>query len=697
MSETTRRNSFEAPSKTKTTTMELNNHDSNENLENKRTAWSGKLQFFMSIISYSVGLGNIWRFPYLCHQNGGGAFLVSYFIMLILEGIPIFLIELGIGQRLRQGAFGVWNTIHPCLGGIGISSCIVTFFVALYYNIIIAWCFFYFFSSLRAVGRIFTLNLNKSIESTLAWTDCPKNTTTDDYIEECSKSSSTAYYWYRVTLDASPSIEQGMELKWWIVLCLLMSWIIVFFIVMKGIQSSGKVIYFISTFPYIVLTVFFIRGITLKGAIIGLQHMFTPQIGKLLDPRMWLDAAVQVFFSFGSAFGSLIAFGSYNPTDNNCVRDVILVSICNGFTAIYASIVVFTILGFKAVSNVEKCLQSNRILLQLHGLLSDVNDPEEKYQNAVDFYSHSLVPMNFTLKQCSVSEQLNQAAEGTGLAFIVFTQAIVELPSAPFWSCIFFLMLLTLGLGTQIGLLEGMLCVVFEINFFKKIKKPYLTGVICTICFFIGLIFCTGAGEYWLEFFDNFASTIGLVLIALMEVIAVAYVYGYEKFSKDIEFMTGYKPGFYWKITWRFLAPIFITVVLISSIVSMLIIKPKYSTWDPSLGRKITTEYPNWVLIIGICMIFVGIAPIPIVFLLKKYKCFRVNMNTHQKNIYWVNTTESTKEPVLDENRASLENFPEDNKDSNNQDINHICNNLHKNITPKEIQGKSFKMEVFDY
>lgn len=116
------------------------------------------------------------------------------------------------------------------------------------------------------------------------------------------------------------------------------------------------------------------------------------------------------------------------------------------------------------------------------------------------------------------------------MAFIVFTQAIVELPSAPFWSCIFFLMLLTLGLGTQIGLLEGMLCVVFEINFFKKIKKPYLTGVICTVCFFIGLIFCTGAGEYWLEFFDNFASTIGLVLIALMEVIAVAYVYGYEKY-----------------------------------------------------------------------------------------------------------------------------------------------------------------------
>lgn len=90
-------------------------------------------------------------------------------------------------------------------------------------------------------------------------------------------------------------------------------------------------------------------------------------------------------------------------------------------------------------------------------------------------------------------------------------------------------MLLALGLGSQIGLLEGMLCVIFEIDFFKRIKKQYITGVVCTICFFLGLIFCTGAGEYWLELFDSFASTIGLVFVAFMEIIAVAYVYGHEK------------------------------------------------------------------------------------------------------------------------------------------------------------------------
>lgn len=86
-----------------------------------------------------------------------GAFLIPFMIMLILEGIPLFLIELGMGQKMRLGSLGVWNTIHPWLGGIGISSCIVTLFVALYYNVIITWCFFYLFNSFR-VSCYYTSN-----------------------------------------------------------------------------------------------------------------------------------------------------------------------------------------------------------------------------------------------------------------------------------------------------------------------------------------------------------------------------------------------------------------------------------------------------------------------------------------------------------------------------------------------------------
>ncbi|XP_011064577.1 PREDICTED: sodium- and chloride-dependent transporter XTRP3 isoform X1 [Acromyrmex echinatior] len=652
-----------------------------ETKEENRAAWSGKMQFFLSIIGYSVGLGNIWRFPYLCQQNGGGAFLIPFFVMLILEGVPLFLIELGLGQRMRQGALGVWNTIHPWLGG--------TFFVTLYYNVIITWCVYYLFNSVEAI----TIKFGES----LPWAKCP--VLDGKPVEECVKSSETAYFWYRTTLDAAPSIEDGQGLKWWIVLCLLLSWVVVFFIVMKGIQSSGKVVYFTSMFPYLVLTIFFIRGITLKGASAGLAHMYTPKVEKLLEPTVWLDAATQVFYSFGLAFGSLIAFGSYNTPDNHCVRDVILVSVCNAFTAIYASVVIFAILGFKAMSNVDKCVVSARDTLIQNGLLA--NSTSFSLEDYELFMSNSYnSSMNLTMKSCSLSKELDNAAEGTGLAFIIFTQAIVELPGAPFWSCIFFMMLLALGLGSQIGLLEGMLCVIFEIDLFKRIKKQYMTGVVCVVCFFVGLIFCTGAGEYWLKMFDSFAGTIGLVIVALMEMISVIFVYGHEKFTKDIEEMTGYKPGAYWQITWRFLAPIIMLCILVFSVISMFIKKPQYSAWNAATGEAVPTSYPGWVLGIAVVIILAGIAPIPIVFLLRRFQLVKLDVDIHQGSIRRIDTTVSTKEMMgdvdLDEYHDRLEDFPEEDEDINSDDDTNTAPTMNK-IANKAMKGRAFKMEVMNF
>lgn len=641
--------------------------------ESDRAAWSGKMQFFLSIIGYSVGLGNIWRFPYLCQQNGGGAFLIPFFIMLILEGIPLFLIELGIGQKMRLGSLGVWNTIHPWLGGIGISSCVVTFFVALYYNVIITWCFYYLFNS---------------FQYPLPWSECPKINGTD--IAECAKSSETAYFWYRTTLDAAPSIDDPGAPRWWIVICLLLSWLIVFFIVMKGIQSSGKVVYFTSMFPYVVLTIFFVRGITLKGASAGLAHMYTPKVEKLLDPTVWLDAATQVFYSFGLAFGSLIAFGSYNQPKNNCVRDVILVSICNAVTAIYASVVIFAILGFKAMSNVDKCIDNNKLKMVAQNLLAN-HSSEEMYEKAFDLISNE-DRLLYGIETCSLEQQLDEAAEGTGLAFIVFTQAIVELPGAPFWAVIFFMMLLSLGLGSQIGILEGMLCTIFDIEIFKRIKKQYVTGVVCIICFFVGLIFTTGAGEYWLKMFDSFAGTIGLVVVALMEMISVVYIYGHERFTQDIYEMTGHRPGLFWQITWRFLAPLIMSVILVSSIVFMAINNPTYQAWIAEKGEVVEMQYPSWVMTIAVVMICAGILPIPIVFLLRRYQCLKMDINIHEGSIRRIDTTVSTKEMITDvdlndsdDSDDRLRNFNDDD-DSDDDDPRVKMNRL----------GKAFRMEVMD-
>ncbi|KAK6622240.1 hypothetical protein RUM44_002047, partial [Polyplax serrata] len=603
------------------------------------------------------------------------AFLIPFAIMLILEGIPLFLIEIGMGQRMRLGALGVWNTVHPWLGGIGIASCVVTFFVALYYNVIITWCFYYLFNS---------------FQSPLPWSECP--TVNNTVVYECEVSSETAYFWYRTTLDVAPNIEDDGGLKWWIVLCLILSWVTVFFIVMKGIQSSGKVVYFTSMFPYIVLTIFFIRGITLKGSGAGLMHMYTPKVEKLADPTVWMDAATQVFYSFGLAFGSLIAFGSYNTPKNNCVRDVILVSLCNAATAIYASVVVFAILGFKAMLNYDRCVEHNKIKLVSHDIIPSVNISESEYDAIIreKITNHTM----YGLQECSLAKELDQAAEGTGLAFVVFTQAIVELPGAPFWSVIFFMMLLSLGIGSQIGILEGMLCTIFDIEIFKRIKKQYLTGFVCLICCTVGLLFCTGAGEYWLKLFDSFAGTIGLVFLALLEMFAVMFVYGHAKFTQDIEDMTGYRPGWYWQITWRFIGPIIMTSILVSSIVYRIVNKPTFSAWDAKTGQTVPTEYPTWVLGIAIMMILAGTLPIPLVFLMRRFQCLKLDVDIHQGSIRRIDTTVSTKEMMGDMDLDEYRDLPQDDLDDDDDDDK--PNNIQtlRNTRLNTRTAKNFKMEV---
>ncbi len=95
---------------------------------------------------------------------------------------------------------------------------------------------------------------------------------------ECAESSETKYFWYRQTLDVSESIEDPDGIRWWLALSLATAWFIVYLIVMRGIQSSGRVVYFTALFPYVVLTIFFVRGLTLPGAGAGLMHMFKPKV-----------------------------------------------------------------------------------------------------------------------------------------------------------------------------------------------------------------------------------------------------------------------------------------------------------------------------------------------------------------------------------------------------------------------------------
>ncbi|XP_043980420.1 sodium-dependent neutral amino acid transporter B(0)AT2 [Gambusia affinis] len=593
--------------------------------EEERPAWNSKLQYILAQVGFSVGLGNVWRFPYLCQKNGGGAYLVPYLILLILIGIPLFFLELAVGQRIRRGSIGVWNYISPRLGGIGFASCVVCFFVALYYNVIISWSLFYF---------------SQSFQQPLPWHECPlvKNKTSTYVVPECEKSSATTYYWYREALDISNSISEGGGLNWKMTVCLLAAWSMVCLAMIKGIQSSGKVMYFSSLFPYVVLICFLVRALLLKGSIDGIRHMFTPKLEIMLEAKVWREAATQVFFALGLGFGGVIAFSSYNKRDNNCHFDAVLVSFINFFTSVLATLVVFAVLGFKANIMNSKCvaLNTNKIVALLGSDIEwsliphHINLTQVSQVTAEDY--HQMIQIikgvkedeypKLGLQSCSIEDELNQAVQGTGLAFIAFTEAMTHFPASPFWSVMFFLMLINLGLGSMFGTIEGILTPLIDTF---KVRKEFLTVGCCVLAFSIGLLFVQRSGNYFVTMFDDYSATLPLLIVVVLENVAIAWFYGIDKFFEDLRDMLGFTPYRFYYYMWKYITPILLLLLLCASFIQLTMTPPSYSAWIQEEAVEKTLHFPPWGIAVCISLVVMAMMPVPVVFCLRYFNIIDEN------------------------------------------------------------------------
>uniref|UniRef100_A0A4W5RZQ2 Transporter n=1 Tax=Hucho hucho TaxID=62062 RepID=A0A4W5RZQ2_9TELE len=555
--------------------------------ENKaRGNWSNKMDFILSMVGYAVGLGNVWRFPYLAFQNGGGAFLIPYLIMLGLAGIPIFLLEVSLGQFASQGPVSVWKAI-PALQGCGIAMLIISVLIAIYYNIIMCWTLYYLFASLK--GSLPWANCKNKWNTQ----DCKdkdmllldscilrdgnatsiRNTTlclSADVIGNLSKltnitseinktyvSPSEEYFKYNV-LNISKGIEYPGDIRWPLALCLLLAWVIVYASLAKGIKSSGKVVYFTATFPYVVLVILLVRGVTLPGAGDGILYFITPKWEKLYDAKVWKDAATQIFFSLSAAWGGLITLSSYNKFHNNCYRDTIIVTCTNSATSIFAGFVIFSVIGFMA---------------------------------------HELkVPI----------EQV--ADEGPGIAFVVYPEALTRLPLSPFWAIIFFLMLLTLGLDTMFATIETIVTSVSDEfpRYLRKYKALFTLGC-CTSFYILGYPMITENGMYMLQLVDTYAASYSLIVIAIFELVGVSYIYGLKRFCEDIEMMIGFQPNMFWRVCWAFVTPTILTFILGLSLYHW-----KVMTYE-------TYTYPTWSMVMGWLMVVCSVIWIPIMFGIKMH------------------------------------------------------------------------------
>ncbi|ERE79274.1 sodium- and chloride-dependent glycine transporter 2 [Cricetulus griseus] len=494
--------------------------------ENKaRGNWSSKLDFILSMVGYAVGLGNVWRFPYLAFQNGGGAFLIPYLMMLALAGLPIFFLEVSLGQFASQGPVSVWKAI-PALQ----DSCVVS-----------------------DHPKIQIKN------STFCMTAYP-NLTMVNFTSQANKtfvSGSEEYFKYFV-LKISAGIEYPGEIRWPLAFCLFLAWVIVYASLAKGIKTSGKVVYFTATFPYVVLVILLIRGVTLPGAGAGIWYFITPKWEKLTDATVWKDAATQIFFSLSAAWGGLITLSSYNKFHNNCYRDTLIVTCTNSATSIFAGFVIFSVIGFMA------------------------NERKVNIENVAD--------------------------QGPGIAFVVYPEALTRLPLSPFWAIIFFLMLLTLGLDTMFATIETIVTSISdEFPKYLRTHKPVFT-LGCCICFFImGFPMITQGGIYMFQLVDTYAASYALVIIAIFELVGISYVYGLQRFCEDIEMMIGFQPNIFWKVCWAFVTPTILTFILCFS----------FYQWEPMTYGSY--RYPNWSMVLGWLMLACSVIWIPIMFVIKMY------------------------------------------------------------------------------
>uniref|UniRef100_A0AAR2JD67 Transporter n=1 Tax=Pygocentrus nattereri TaxID=42514 RepID=A0AAR2JD67_PYGNA len=398
----------------------------------QRETWTRRLEFVLASVGYAVGLGNVWRFPYLCYRSGGGAFLIPYIIMLFLCGIPLLFMEYAIGQYTRLGPVHGLAKICPLLKGVGLATVVISFVLATYYNVLMTWALYYFFNSFG---------------SALPWQSCNN---TWNVVSNCSTGfpgnathlqSASQQFFDRKLLEMTSGIEEAGGVRWELFGLLALAWLIIYFCIFKGVKSTGKVVYFTATFPYFMLFALLINNVQLPGAKDGILYFLMPNWSKLLEVQVWVNAAAQIFNSIGIAFGSMISMASYNKYNNNILRDTFLVSLANSATSIIAGFVIFSAIGYMA---------------HIHNLPVD-----------------------------------DIATDGPGLVFVVYPEAFSTMPVSRLWAPLFFFMLLCLGLDSEFAMVEvAVTCIMdgFGVKVLRVFKrKELLVLAVCSVGFLLGI------------------------------------------------------------------------------------------------------------------------------------------------------------------------------------------------------------------
>ncbi|XP_060075941.1 sodium- and chloride-dependent glycine transporter 1-like [Ylistrum balloti] len=545
-----------------------------------REQWGNKVEYVLSILGYLVGFANIWRFPYVCMKNGGGAFLIPYLIILLLMGTPLYFLEASLGQFTGKSFKEVWSYC-PIIQGMALCYQILLIPSTCYFVMLLTWTVYYFYTSFH---------------SPLPWSTCGNEwntqycfsglednmeglatTNTTDLLNRTSvmnmsnmifplnesyalkRYSAEEEFWHNHVLSISAGLDDIGSLQGSLVLCLALTWFLIYLCVIKGIRTSGKVVYLTATLPYLLLTVLLINNLTLPGSLDGVVFFIKPNFNSLGNIQVWLQAAIQVFYSLAIGWGgTIITLSSYNSFNNNCLRDSILLSIAGEGSSVFGGFVIFSALGFMA--------------------------------------HKANVPVGEVVKS------------GPGLGFMAYPMAVAQMPLPNLWAVLFFLAMMTLGVDSMFTLAE-VIYAYFE-SCFKILKERQIISRACFSClgFLLGLPFCTEGGIYIFQLLDWYCAAFAPLFCTMVECLSISWVYGAERFSRDVEMMIGRRIPAYIRLFWCFLAPIILLMLMATSLLAYV---------PPIYGDYV---YPRWAAQLGWVYAIFPIVPIFTVGLKVVYK-----------------------------------------------------------------------------
>lgn len=441
-----------------------------------REQWKSQIGFLLAAVGSAIGLGNIWRFSYMAYSYGGGAFLVPYITALLTAGIPLLILEFGVGHERVGSAPLAYSKVRKngeWLGWWAVTF--VMFGIDLYYNVIIAWCL-----------NFFTYSFN------LSWGSDPN-----------------AFFFKEfLGLSDAPSKIGGIRTPIFAALCVVwfINWGIVFRGVQKGIEIANKIF---MPMLFILTAILVAWSVTLKGATVGLAAYLTPDFSKIAEPKVWIDAYSQIFFTLSLGFGIMIAYASYLPEKSNISKGAVLTGFINSGYSLFAGFAVFSVLGFMA-----------------------------------------------TTQGKPISEVVSQSI---GLAFVAYPRALSLMPGGNFFGAIFFFCLVVAGISSSISIIEAFTAAIVD-KF--GLNRKMLVTVVCILGFFGSIIFTTQAGLLWLDIVDHFLTHYGLVVVGIAECILVGWFFRLRTLRDHINEVSTIRLGSWWEILIKYFIPLALAVIL---------------------------------------------------------------------------------------------------------------------------------------